>query len=322
VQATRSVLAALVLLLGCGCAASSPRGADSESAADPLPPPHSADTPEPPWTSDVILWHGELGNETPWRDHPGLKPFLHSLEYPDDAKVAILRPIDETWEIVWVRVIGYHPASGEFLGRMLNQPHAVPSVSQDDNIAFRFIEGATHPVGIDRGSGYARSAYPSVEPDEVANSFIAGLRRYRLGNLGHNPDSLVQAIPLLEATVRNATGSTSYTALFYTHFYLGRCHAELYNTREAIYSFEAALEYRPVDPNANMGLLAEYSIMALSDNQEESREFAARFDQQEARIRELFLPDSGPVQSLDVFRAEHPEAESLAGIVSIRWKAK
>jgi hypothetical protein len=92
---------------------------------------------------------------------------------------------------------------------MLNQPHAVPSVSQDDNIAFRFIEGATHPVGIDRGSGYARSAYPSVEPDEVANSFIAGLRRYRLGNLGHNPDSLVQAIPLLEATVRNATGSTS-----------------------------------------------------------------------------------------------------------------
>jgi len=288
-------------------------------------PPHSIDSVEPPWRNDVILWHGELGNDTPWRSHSDLSEYTHSAEYPDDVQVAIQPPETRKWEIVWSQVIGFHPRSGEYLARLLNEPNAVPSISKGDNLAFKIVAKASYPVAIDRGKGYALAAYPEFAPKPFANALVSALRAYRQGNMGHAPEYLHQAIPLFELAIKNATEETNATADFYAHFYLGRCHAELYNTEDAMEAFAKALEYRDSDPNARMALLAEYSILAVSDS-DVALEYRQRFVEEEAAIRELFPIESGSIHMLDTIyenlATTGTPVETLAGKATFRWKAK
>ena len=111
----------------------------------------------------------------------------------------------------------------------------------------------------------------------------------------------------------------------YVQFYLGRCHAELYNTEDAIGAFTSALEYRESDPNAHRALLAEYSVLAATDA-DVALEYRHRFVEEEAVFRELFSTESGPIQTLDAVYESLANTgtpvETLAGKSTIRWKAK
>ncbi|MDC1295886.1 hypothetical protein N8077_06115 [Myxococcota bacterium] len=143
----------------------------------PLPTPLAANGKELPWLPDVILWHGELVNETPWRRRADLAKYVHSAEFPDDVQVTIRRPETNEWEIVWVRVVGYHPRTGEYLAQLLNEPHAVPSLSDGDNLVFRVLGDATHPAAIDRGNGYALAAYSEFGPSTFADAMHLPLHK-------------------------------------------------------------------------------------------------------------------------------------------------
>jgi hypothetical protein len=82
-----------------------------------------------------------------WRGHPKLKGrFLP--DHPDDLQVLVHdggpRITRNPAEAVWVTVTGM---DGEvFRGRVLNRPHNLRSVRQDNEVKFMVAEGAEFPI--------------------------------------------------------------------------------------------------------------------------------------------------------------------------------
>lgn len=296
-----------------------------------MPPAHSLNGDAPPWTEEVILWSGELhGVQAPWRDNRALQGRFHSPEYPDDIQVVFRQDSADAWERMWVRVIGAHPRSGEYLAKLLNDPYAIEGLQSGENVAFVAPEGSQDLIGVDRGQGYGRAGYPAFSPDAFASSMIKGLNLYRAGELGHVPENIKAAIPELLGASERTDNTTSRTASFYVHFYLGRCYAELYETESAIEQFKKALAFRPEDPSAHIALLAEYSLLAAMPEEElpsgTSDQWRESFNRQESVIRSLFPPSAGPVQYLDLIYTEMKDnldsEGTIAGKFVLRWKGK
>ncbi len=67
-------------------------------------------------------------------------------------------------------------------------------------------------------------------------------------------------------------------------FILGHCAAEAYETMEAIEPFKAALKYKPNDLDANMALLAEYSVAVYSKDIQPQAKWEAAYSKQLAYL--------------------------------------
>jgi hypothetical protein len=75
--------------------------------------------------------------DTPWRSHPSLEGRFPP-DYPDDTQVLVHdggpRITQHHAELVWVRVSAVH--ADIFQGQILNTPHQLESVRQNDIITF------------------------------------------------------------------------------------------------------------------------------------------------------------------------------------------
>ena len=109
------------------------------------------DLPEKPaWVEEFYGPQPESSpSPKPWRQHPGLRGRFHA-EYPDDLEVLVHeggpRLSSASPELVWVRATG---AEGDvFRGVLLNQPHNLSTLCEDDEVLFVVAEGCEHPVHV------------------------------------------------------------------------------------------------------------------------------------------------------------------------------
>lgn len=76
-------------------------------------------------------------NDHPWRTDPALLGKFHP-EYPDDVQVIVHaggpRLTAASPELIWVRVTAKKGRA--YQGTLLNQPHQLPSLKQNDSILF------------------------------------------------------------------------------------------------------------------------------------------------------------------------------------------
>jgi hypothetical protein len=175
-----------------------------------------------------------------------------------------------------------------------------------------------------------------MSPLAYFDAMADGLNQYRQGSFGHNLPAIKSAIGHLRRAEELITGETDATSKFYRHFFLARCYAESYETRAAIAEFQRAVSHRPADEDAQMGLLAEYSVLAHSrDPRIAAQGWAERFRDQASLVRERFPPDFDGNRMLDELRAEAEisdpkhqltEEERRAirnvGAGTFRWKMK
>jgi hypothetical protein len=119
-----------------------------------------------------------------WRCHPRLMDLFHP-DHPDDLEVVIHdggpRLTDRRPELAWVRVTG-----GErdvFLGRLLNRPHQLATVSEGVEIQFIAPESGKHPLMV-------TSKYLSERPDWV----IGPCNKCGLTELFDAPSDLIRVI--------------------------------------------------------------------------------------------------------------------------------
>ena len=253
------------------------------------------DASEPPWRRDVILWQAQIPNQADWRDHPGLTSrFLE--EYPDDLEVLFLHPAGPQDERMWVRVIAYDDQTHLYLGVLLNSPDIVQTISQGDNVSFRVEDRSEYPLAVSFQGDYRKAGLPDMAPPGFFAKFAQGARWYRLGNYGHNPAALDSSVTAFGEATLAVSGETGDLERFYLHFLMARCYAEQYQTLGAIEQFEQAIAIRPEDEDAQMGLLAELSLLAHSPESMlpvgTSAEWEQRFVAQVEVVRSQFPPEA------------------------------
>jgi hypothetical protein len=239
-------------------------------AAGPPPPSVSAEEPHPPavsagprWQSHLVLWPKEDGEGTPWRNDPRLKGRF-AEGYPDDVQVLFVNPDgakSSKSELMWVTIIDYDSESDQFLGILINQPDYLRDVSDRDNVVFRVAPKSEFPVAVNHGQGHRAAALPESKAPEFLQALVTGVRAYRQGNFGHNMPGIELCEKTLSQAVHGIPASASAEEQFAAHFVLARCLAESYETRRAIEEFKAAIAIDPQDRDAQMGLLAELSVM-------------------------------------------------------------
>lgn len=291
--------------------------------------------PTPPWQQDVILWQMQLPNDRPWRRHDSLQGKFHN-EYPDDLEVLFGDVVTGKSERMWVGVIAFDEKCSEYLGVLLNSPDLIRTIREGDNVAFTVPHGVPYPVALAIADNYRKAGLPPMSPLAYFDAMADGLNQYRRGSFGHNPPGIESAIGYLRRAEELITDETDATSKFYRHFFLARCYAEKYETLAAIAEFQNAVSYRPADEDAQMGLLAEYSVLAHNhDARIAAQGWAERFRAQLSVVRERFPPDSDGNKMLDELRAEaeifdpeHPLTEEerrsirSIGAGTFRWKVK
>jgi hypothetical protein len=237
---------------------------------------------------------------------------------------------------MWVRVISFDERSREYLGVLLNSPDLIHTIQGGDNVAFRVPYGAPYPIALAIAYNYREAGLPPMSPPAFFDGMAEGLNQYRRGSFGHNPPGIESAVGHFRRAEELITSETDAASKFYRHFFLARCYAEKYETLAAIAEFQDAVLYRPADEDAQMGLLAEYSVLAHSrDPRIDSEGWAGRFRTQVSVVRERFPPDSDGNKMLDELRAEaeifdpehHLTEEERRAIRNIgagtfRWKVK
>jgi hypothetical protein len=164
-------------------------------------------------------------------------------------------------EGMWVTVIDYHPQTDLFLGILVNQPFHLKGVDDRDNVVFRYDSEQKQPVAVDDGRGYRATALPGTKEPAFLSPLIEGLRAYRQGDFGHNMPGIDHCIAVLSPLVKNVPPAAAVGERFAAHFVLARCCAEKYATKTSVEQFRAAIALAPEDVDAQMGLLAELSIL-------------------------------------------------------------
>jgi len=88
----------------------------------------------------------ESMNAHPWRSDPALAGMFHP-EYPDDLQVIVHeggpRLTQARPELIWVRVIGMRGTV--YVGMLLNQPHQLTHLKQNDSILFLAVTPINKP---------------------------------------------------------------------------------------------------------------------------------------------------------------------------------
>ena len=218
---------------------------------------------EPPWRNRLILWRKQPGELTPWRDDARLRGRFQA-GLPDDIHVHFLNPDPAAAgknEVMWVRIIEHDPKTDLFLGILLNAPFHLHDVADRDNVVFRFDSSTNSLVAVNQGQGHRAAAMPRTRAPGFLEAVVVGVRAYRQGNFGHNMPGIERCIQILSPAVEHIPAAATTDERFTAHFVLARCLAEKYETRSAIEQFRAAIALDPADVDAQMGLLAELTLM-------------------------------------------------------------
>ena len=294
----------------------------------------------PPWQTHLIWWGPTAEEPHPWRGDPRLARFGEP-RYPDDFQVLFLNP-DSTKsqqnEVMWVRVIAADSATGLRLGILINKPDFLQSPKEGDNVVFRFRDGDPLPTAVG-GPSYADVGWPSASSaPEFQRVLREGILAYRAGNNGHNMPGIERCIAVLTPAMDAVPTAASAEERFDGHFVLGRCLAEKYVTERAIEQFRAAIAIDPSDLNAQMGLLAELSIMTHNRPGELSADAEARWEREFVEQLQVVRSRFGGVAIVKrmlgfVFdpaleakippesRAEIPKLRRV-GFATFRWKQR
>lgn len=232
----------------------------------PAPPAlKPSDTSGPSFKNRLTLWPKNLDQPKPWRDDPRLKDQFYGPDLPDDIKVLFLNPdlkAPGKNEKMWVTVIDYDPKTDLFLGILVNSPVYLTDIADRDNVLFRFEDELNLPIAVNMGQGYRAAALPRTKAPEFLAKLVEGVRAYRQGDFGRNPTGTEACIEILNPAVKNIPTAASSEERFAAHFVLARCLSDAHSTRQAIEQFKAAIVLEPNDVDAQMGLLAELSVMA------------------------------------------------------------
>jgi hypothetical protein len=289
----------------------------------------------PPWRREVILWKAQIPGDSPWRRHEDLQGKLHP-EYPDDLEVLFRKAATEKYESMWVRVIAFDPASREYLGILLNSPYDVPTIEEGDNVAFGVVLGAPHPVAVAFGGSYRRAGLPNMSPPAFFEAMAEALNQYRQGGFGHNPPGIEAGIAHFSRSKTLVTDETGDAAKFYLHFFIALCFAEKYETLAAVDEFRQAISLRPDDEDAQMGLLAELSVLVNNPPETlpkgDSETWVRQFEAQVATMRSRFPREAGFNKFIDNFLSDNPATGDMTseqrarakrvGTGTFRWKMK
>lgn len=223
----------------------------------------TSDSSGPPWRNRLVLWRKQPDERTPWRDDARLRGRFNA-GFPDDIQVLFLNPDPAAAgknEVMWVRIIERDPKADLFLGILLNAPNHLRDVADRDNVVFRFDSTANPLVAVNQGQGHRAAAMPRTQAPRFLEAVVDGVRAYRQGNFGHNMLGIERCIQILSPAVRQIPAAATTDERFTAHFVLARCLAEKYETRSAIQQFRAAIALDPADVDAQMGLLAELTLM-------------------------------------------------------------
>ena len=264
--------------------------------------------PVPPWQQRLMPWLSYANEPRPWRtDKRFTGRFARGL--PDDVQVLFTVPAGGQSEVVWVTITAYDAASDQFLAIASNRRSGTKLISPYDNVVFRFREGAPYPVAIDRGAGYGRAGWPTSRAPTFFNGLLAGIRAYRAGHNGRNIPSIRQCATILEPLAKKIPPEARTDERFVLHYVLGRCYAELLDTKNAITAFRAALSDDPNDPHTHMALIAEYSIMVhLPDDKLPAKERA--------------LWDQAIINEIDFVRKHYMSYPGVSMALNLMFDAK
>jgi len=291
----------------------------------------------PPWEQEFAVWHKLEVQAKPWREDQRINGKTPE-GFPDDFPVYFDNPDPSVMgETMWVTAIDYHPESDTYLGILINEPNHLENIRMRQNVAFAYSKKYDHLIASKVNDNFWEPGIPLRARGGPLLPLWEGIHHYRNGQMGHNMDGIRAGIALLEPLSKAFPPEATLQDRFLTHFVLGRCHAEAYNTDAAIEAFRKALQYRPEDLDANMALLAEYSIKvhtAISkDNQAALAIWGEQFTAHIGHVRSHFLKDPyvssilaaifNPEKLKD--KKEDSEAIALAlqyGTGTFRWKRR
>lgn len=325
------------LLLAALLVAASVLGRAAVGVGAPAQDKPAATSGEPVWRDHLVLWPKSPGEPTPWRDDPRLRGRFEA-GFPDDTLVIFMsRDPNEKPEGMWVRVIEYDSKTDLFLAVLINQPFHLKGVAEGDNVVFGFRSGQQNPVAVDDGRGHLTAAPPRTKEPAFLTTVLDGVQAYRQGNFGHNMPGIERCIAVLTPAVRTAPPAATVAERFVAHFVLARCSAEKYETKTAVEQFRAAIALAPDDLDAQMGLLAELSILVHPSPGKPLPEDQATWDQafldQLALVKAKFADDKLVVKMTSlIFDATSAQASKLSpeeaarsrkvGYGLFRWKRR
>jgi hypothetical protein len=200
---------------------------------------------------------------------------------------------------MWVSIIGYDEDSNTYLGRLLNKPYFLKNVRQADNVIFKYEQSSGKAVAIPDRTSYWMAAVPKYVADGYGRNLYKGLREYRLGNFGHNMPEIWKCIKTLSKVTKEVSKCEVKEDAFLAFFLLGRCSAEAYQTELAIESFKSALHYIPDDIDANIALLAEYSVAVHSPDIKPKKKWETAFSEHVSHLKENFSSNVFIKKTLD-----------------------
>ena len=326
-----SVLAVFVVLAFGVCCVAHAEQVSSEN------PDKSVAPCTPAWKQKLMIWPNHYGKK-PWRTDSRLKGQFKE-GFPDDIPVGFFN-FDRTKrpEVMWVTVISHDPSCDLFLGILMNEPYHMSDPSEGDVIVFRFDAAIHRPIAIAESNSYRLTARPATSGQKCLETILDGVTAYRQGRYGHNMAKIEKGIEILSGAVSDISPKASVEERFAAHFALARCFAEKYETRAAIEQFKKAISIDPEDIDAQMGLLAELTLMvhkrketpwpddqpswdkAFLDHLAFIKSKFGSTEQVSKSIHYIFKkPDPDKISS---FTKEDLERGESFGFATIRWKMK
>jgi hypothetical protein len=297
----------------------------------------TAEPCKPAWKQKLMVWPNHYGNK-PWRIDSRLKGQFKE-GFPDDLPVVFFN-FDRTKrpEVMWVTVISYDPSCDLFLGILINQPYHMSDPSEGDVVVFLFDATISRPIAIAESNSYRLSARPVASDQKLLETVLDGVAAYRQGKFGHNMPKIEKGIEILSGVVSDISPKASVEERFAAHFALARCFAEKYETRAAIEQFKKAISIDPEDIDAQMGLLAELTLMVHKKKEtpwpEDQPSWDRAFLEQLAFVKSKFGSTEQVSKSIHyIFKKQDPDKTSSFskedlergesfGFATIRWKMK
>lgn len=289
-----------------------------------------------------MAWAPHNDAPHPWRKDPRLANRFTESGYPDDLQVIFPNPDSARGgkhEVMWVTVIAASISTGQYLGILINPPSYLQDVKLGDNVVFRWDERLNAPRAVTGMAGTYAAGWPSstdsFKPDSILR---AGVRAYRSGANGHNMPGIDECIAVLSRLSPGDLRARSADFQYIAAYTLGRCSAEKYATLEAVAAFRRAISIYPDSLDSQMGLLAEYSVLAntppakLTKGTEDEWERA--FLTQLAEVRRRFATDTATLRSVDFILAPHAATDTTSlsaatlskrhriGFALLRWKQR
>jgi tetratricopeptide (TPR) repeat protein len=310
------------------------------SAHGEFPLPENIDKTEricvPSWKKTLAMWENRYEAAKPWRTDSRLRGRFKE-QFPDDLPVVFFN-FDKTMkpEVMWVTVIAYDSSCDLFLGVLMNEPYRMSDPSEGDAVVFRFNPAAQMPVAVAESNSYRMSSRPITSDQKFLDTVLNGVGAYRQGRFGQNMPKIEKAIEILSAGVANIPPGASPEERFAIHFALARCYAEKYETKAAIEQFKKAISINPNDVDAQMGLLAELSLMVHRHKDKPWPEDQQAWDQafldQLSLVKSRF-PNVKQVNVSYIFKEPHPDTPANLskedierapkfGYSIFRWKMK